>query len=164
MVLASFQDQGSSGLVTTGVVVLARGLSPTNTYSGCMTPPHARAISSSTGSTSITHLHSCRRAVSRPEVGPASSPLFELVQRRARTVLELQRCDRLPGGAGLWVVAPIRINHLASQPFVRVLRIGRWRQPACEDFADAMYLRSDQPASTVGFGRRRPGSLPRAKY
>lgn len=147
VVLAFFQDRGSSGLVTTGVVVLA----------GAFFFEFALRLYDAPSRKSYVRQHWIDIVTCIPVVGPFRAlRLVRLVAfvRIGATAREYgvgaSASDRLPGGAGVWVLAPILIIvWLAASYGYYELEGGV--NPHIKTFADAMYF-SFVTASTVGYG------------
>jgi voltage-gated potassium channel len=147
VVLAFFQDQGSSGIVTTGVVVLA----------GAFFLEFALRLYDAPSRKSYVRQHWLDIVTCIPVVGPFRAlRLVRLVAfvRIGATAREYgvgaSASDRLPGGAGLWVLAPILIIvWLAASYGYYELEGGV--NPHIKTFADAMYF-AFVTASTVGYG------------
>jgi voltage-gated potassium channel len=144
---AFFQDQGSSGLVTTGVVVLA----------GAFFIEFTLRLYDAPSRRSYLRQHWLDIVTCIPVVGPFRAlRLVRLVAfvRIGATAREYgvgaSASDRLPGGAGLWVLAPILIIvWLAASYGYYELEGGV--NPHIKTFADAMYF-AFVTASTVGYG------------
>lgn len=147
VVLAFFQDQGSSGLVTTGVVVLAAVFFLEFTLRLYDAPSRK----------SYARQHWLDIITCIPVVGPFRAlrlvrlVAFVRIGATARAYgVGASASDRLPGGAGLWVLAPILIVvWLAASYGYYELEGGV--NPHVKTFGDAMYF-AFVTASTVGYG------------
>jgi len=147
VVLAFFQDQGSSGLVTTGVVVLA----------GAFFLEFAFRLYDAPSRKSYLRQHWLDIVTCIPVVGPFRAlrlvrlVAFVRIGATARAYgVGASASDRLPGGAGLWVLAPILIIvWLAASYGYYELEGGV--NPHVKTYADAMYF-AFVTASTVGYG------------
>jgi voltage-gated potassium channel len=147
VVLAFFQDQGSSGLVTTGVVVLA----------GAFFFEFALRLYDAPSRKSYMRQHWLDIVTCIPVVGPFRALrlvrllAFVRIGATARAYgVGASASDRLPGGAGVWILAPILIIvWLAASYGYYELEGGV--NPHIKTFADAMYF-AFVTASTVGYG------------
>ena len=147
VVLAFFQDQGSSGLVTTGVVVLAAAFFLEFSFRLYDAPSRKTYL----------RQHWLDIVTCIPVVGPFRAlrlvrlVAFVRIGATARAYgVGASASDRLPGGAGLWVLAPILIIvWLAASYGYYELEGGV--NPHVKTFADAMYF-AFVTASTVGYG------------
>lgn len=147
VVLAFLQDQGSSGLVTSGVEVLA----------GVFILEFGFRLYDSPSRMGYLRKHWLDIVTCIPVVGPFRAlRLVRLVGfvRLGATAraygVGASASDRLPGGAGLWVLAPVLIIvWLAASYGYYELEGGV--NPHVKTFADAMYF-AFVTASTVGYG------------
>jgi len=147
VVLAFLQDQGSSGLVTNGVEVLA----------GVFILEFGFRLYDSPSRMGYLRKHWLDIVTCIPVVGPFRAlRLVRLVGfvRLGATAraygVGASASDRLPGGAGLWVLAPVLIIvWLAASYGYYELEGGV--NPHVKTFADAMYF-AFVTASTVGYG------------
>ncbi len=147
VVLAFLQDQGSSGLVTSGVEVLA----------GVFILEFGFRLYDSPSRRGYLRKHWLDIVTCIPVVGPFRAlRLVRLVGfvRLGATAraygVGASASDRLPGGAGLWVLAPVLIIvWLAASYGYYELEGGV--NPHVKTFADAMYF-AFVTASTVGYG------------
>jgi voltage-gated potassium channel len=147
VVLAFFQDQGSSGLVTTGVVVLA----------GVFFLEFAFRLYDAPSRKTYLRGHWLDIVTCIPVVGPFRAlrlvrlVAFVRIGATARAYgVGASASDRLPGGAGLWVLAPILIIVWLAASY-GYYELERGFNPHVKTFADAMYF-SFVTASTVGYG------------
>jgi voltage-gated potassium channel len=147
VVLAFFQDKGSSGPVTTGVVVLA----------GAFFLEFTLRLYDAPSRKSYLRQHWLDIVTCIPVVGPFRAlrlvrlVAFVRIGATARTYgVGASASDRLPGGAGVWVLAPILIIvWLAASYGYYELEGGV--NPHVKTFGDAMYF-AFVTASTVGYG------------
>lgn len=151
VVLAFLQDQGSSGLVTIGVEVLA----------AIFIVEFALRIYDSPSRSAYLRRHWLDIVTCIPVVGPFRAlRLVRLVGfvRLGATAraygVGAAASGRLPGGVGLWVLGPILlIIWLAASYGYYELEGGV--NPHVKTFADALYF-SFVTASTVGYGNVTP--------
>jgi voltage-gated potassium channel len=147
VVLAFLQDQGSSGLVTSGVEVLA----------GVFILEFGFRLYDSPSRMGYLRTHWLDIVTCIPVVGPFRAlRLVRLVGfvRLGATAraygVGASASDRLPGGAGLWVLAPVLIIVWLAASY-GYFELEGGVNPHVKTFADAMYF-AFVTASTVGYG------------
>lgn len=151
VVLAFLQDQGSSGVVTAGVAMLA----------AVFVIEFGLRLYDSPSRIGYFRTHWLDIVTCIPVVGPFRAlRLVRLVGviRLAATVraygVGAAASDRLPGGVGIWVLTPILITvWLAASYGYYELEAGV--NPHVKTFADAL-LYSFTTASTLGYGTAGP--------
>jgi voltage-gated potassium channel len=151
VVLAFLQDQGSSGLVTVGVVVLAASF---------ILEFSLRLYDSPSRKTYLLN-HWLDLVTCIPVVGPFRVlrliRLFGFIRLGATARgygVGVAASSRLPGGVGVWVLAPILITVWLAASY-GYFEIEGGVNPNIKTFGDALFY-SFITASTVGYGAVTP--------